>query len=151
MPSFRRWVGLAALVCAAACDNLSCYDDTDRPEPFPPEPPTALPLDTPTETEDGEFRIVLRAPSEDAWPPPASSVTLVLEVDGMPQPVEMTAAPAYWTDDPAMRGDEPRVSADGPASFRIASAVPDPGLWCLPVDVAAGDRVDGLDVCFQAR
>ena len=146
----RRAIGLVGFLCASACDNLDCYDDTDMP-PFPPQPPTELPLDTPTETEDGEFRVVLRAPSEAGWPPTAAAVALVLDVEGEPQDVELTAAPAFRADDPTARGDDPSVTSEGGASFRIASSVPEAGLWCLPVDVTDGDRIDGLDVCFRAR
>lgn len=138
-----------ALVAAVSCDQLSCYEDTDLPEPYPER--MALALDTPTATEDGQFELVLHAPQPGDWPPNAGPIALVLEVRGTEDVAELTTAPPFLADDEMKRGGEPDVSVDGPARFRIASSVPDPGLWCLPVDVAAADRDDGLDVCFEAR
>lgn len=148
----RARIGIAALLLAASCDNLNCYDDTDQP-PFPPQPPESvpLPLDTPTATDDGEFRVLLRAPAEGTWPPTADAIALVVEIEAPDPSVELTAAPAFWADDPSVRGDDPSVTPEGPGSFRIASTLPASGVWCLPVDLEAGDRIDGLDVCFAAR
>lgn len=150
----RRGVALGVLAGAGACEDLRCYDDTDRPDPSPPS--SVVALETPTSTEAGEFTVVLHADGSASWPPRADAVTMRLEVQTTDQELEeewleVVAAPAFRADDPAVRGDDPSVAFEAPTTFRIAAAVPTPGVWCLPVDLEAGERLDGLDVCFEAR
>ena len=155
----RRGLALAVLAGAGACEDLRCYDDTDRSDPSPPSSVAAL--ETPTSTEAGEFTVVLHADDSASWPPRAGAVTMRLEVQTTEQELEVegleveglevVAAPAFRADDPAVRGDDPSVSPEAPRIFRIAAAVPTPGVWCLPLDLEAGERLDGVDVCFEAR